>query len=332
MAILTSLTLEDVAPTLRSFGIDAVEIRGLLAGSVNSNFEVRAADASRVFLRLYEEQDAAGAAREAALLARLDELGVPVVKPLGRSGSPLGLAVSPTLKGKPVAVFPFALGIHRCQKSVRAADVRSVGEALARVHLAGERIDASLTVESRFRLESLAERLDGLGPIEPALETVRSTLRRELEEVARWTPASPVSPLIHGDLFRDNVLFHDEASGGSKLALLDFESASRGLVAFDVMVTILAFTFDDTLRLDLARAFIEGYRRERELSPEERADLFDAGLFACTRFTATRLTDYELRPRGLGVYKDFRRWVHRRDVLRGLGARGLDDALFAASF
>ncbi len=331
MAILTPLTLEDVTPSLRSFGVEAVAIRGLLAGSVNSNFEVTTKAGSRFFARLYEEQDAAGAAREASLLARLAQLGVPVVRPLERDDA-INATTSTALaivRGKPMAVFPFAPGVHRCQRSVSVEDVRRVGASLAKVHVAGESIDAALTTESRFRLDALTARLRALGPLGPALEGVRSTLYRELDDVAEWKPASSVAPLIHGDLFRDNVLFDDSVPGGGigSLRLLDFESASRGLVAFDVMVTLLAYTFDDTLRLDLGRALLEGYRTARELSDDEREDLFGAGLFACARFTSTRLTDYELRPRGVGVYKDFRRWVHRRAALVEVGASQLVDAL-----
>ena len=45
--------------------------------------------------------------------------------------------------------------------------------------------------------------------------------------------------VVHGDLFRDNVLWAPAVAGGTgpKIgALLDFESASRGHVAFDLMV------------------------------------------------------------------------------------------------
>ncbi len=49
--------------------------------------------------------------------------------------------------------------------------------------------------------------------------------------------------LIHGDLFRDNVLWRE----GEISALLDFESASRGSRPFDLMVTILAWCFGDSL-------------------------------------------------------------------------------------
>ena len=64
--------------------------------------------------------------------------------------------------------------------------------------------------------------------------------------------------LIHGDLFIDNVLFHD----GSLTALLDFEQASWGRLAYDLAVSVLAFGFGgDDFRPEITRAFLAGVRR-----------------------------------------------------------------------
>jgi hypothetical protein len=45
------------------------------------------------------------------------------------------------------------------------------------------------------------------------------------------------------------------------------------------------------------------------------------------RFASTRITDYELRARDLGKYKDFRRWLARLQWLEELGQGGLQDSL-----
>jgi homoserine kinase type II len=41
------------------------------------------------------------------------------------------------------------------------------------------------------------------------------------------------------------------------------------------------------------------------------------------RFTVTRITDYELRPRGSVVYKDYRRFLARLLAIEALGEGGL---------
>ena len=123
--------------------------------------------------------------------------------------------------------------------------------------------------------------------------------------------------LIHGDLFRDNVLW----AGGWIVALLDFESASEGVFAYDLMVTVLAWCFGDGLDLTLMRALIAGYERVRPLSAEERAGLVAEGCAAALRFTITRITDYAMRVTdGPRVIKDWRRFERRLAQLEGLSA------------
>ena len=74
---------------------------------------------------------------------------------------------------------------------------------------------------------------------------------------------------LHGDLFRDNVLWR----GGRIAALIDFESAARESYAFDLMVTILAWCTGDGLDPALARAMCEGYASVRPLTDAERRGL-----------------------------------------------------------
>ena len=201
----------------------------------------------------------------------------------------------------------------------------AIGAALAAIHRAGANAPAGLDAlvgESRFDREALARRLASLpSSLPPEVAAAR-------DKVATWLdlPASEsrITGLIHGDLFRDNVLW----DGGRIAAVLDFESASKGSLAFDLMVTMLAWCFGDALDLGLASAMVRGYLEVRAIDPSTRAGLFEEALFACHRFATTRITDFELRPPGSGAYKDFRRWLAREDALRALGRDGLRAALF----
>jgi homoserine kinase type II len=324
MAILTELDAEQISRVCASFGVVVRSFEGVLAGSVNTNYEVVTAGGERHFLRVYEEQDADGARRETELVSVLARLGVPTPAPLARTD---GTGHTAAVRGKAAALYPFVAGTIRCQKTVSEADTHAVGRALAAVHLAGERLDPSrgLTCPSRFGPEAIRSRLATiterpLSSDAPADEVRAAAIRieRSLDDVLRAPPTAPELPLIHGDLFRDNVLFH--ASG---LALLDFESASIGSASFDLAVTALAWCFGDRLDEGLVTALGRGYRAIRPISSDESADLPRAARLACLRFATTRLTDYELRPRGLGVYKDFRRWLVRLDAVErvrgGLG-------------
>src|SRR6185437_8773766 len=79
--------------------------RGIEAGTVNTSYALDFA-AGPYFLRIYEEQDAVGAAREAKVLAHLAAHGVPTPAPIAASdGTTLRL-----LAGKPAAIFPWVPG------------------------------------------------------------------------------------------------------------------------------------------------------------------------------------------------------------------------------
>lgn len=310
MAKLTPLTLDEAQALGALFGLEITSVSALVKGSVNSNFALDLAGGGRVFLRVFEEQTAEGALREVRLLELLSRRGVSAACPLTRTdGSPLA-----EHRDKPVALYPWMEGEALCQAMVTPNRARRVGEALARVHVAGASFEG--TGPSRFDGAALLARLEGLpwSSLPPDVRSAAEELNHRLREAPPRAPSS--LSVIHGDLFRDNVLWRgDEIS-----ALLDFESASRGNAAFDLSVTILAWCYSDRLDLELVRAMAGGYQSARELTAEEQRDLFNEARFAAMRFTVTRITDFELRPKESVGYKDFRRFLGRLRALDDLGA------------
>ncbi|WP_441289150.1 homoserine kinase [Sorangium sp. KYC3313] len=349
MAILTPLSLADARRIGALYGLEIADVRGLLAGSVNSNFALTLAGGrGQVFLRVYEEQQLGAASREARMLEHLAAGGVATPQPLRRrdaappdaasvseGAASEGAAFVAEHAGKPVALFPWVAGASLCQARVTPDATRRVGAALARVHLVGASFEGANA--SRFDLDGLDQRLRGLRSPAPATGATSAPpapapalppdvaaavdeLTGRLERVRAAAPRTPgPQTLIHGDLFRDNVLWE----AGEISALLDFESASRGSAAFDLAVTMLAWCFGDDLDPDLVSALAAGYTAVRPLSTEERDRLFHESVIAALRFSITRITDFELRPKGSGVYKDFRRFLARQRALERLGPEGL---------
>jgi len=122
--------------------------------------------------------------------------------------------------------------------------------------------------------------------------------------------------IIHGDLFRDNILWE----AGTPVALLDFESACDGSWVYDLMVTVLAWCYGEDLDEKLVRSMFSGYAAVRRLSPVELAALGTEGRIGALRFTITRITDFAMR-QGLGerVMKDYRRFFARHERVEALG-------------
>jgi Ser/Thr protein kinase RdoA (MazF antagonist) len=124
------MTLAEAQMALRSYGLDVSSVEALDAGSVNSNFSVRTASGERFFLRVYEEQDFEGAARELQVIVELAKAGVPTPAPWPRrDGGYRG-----EHRGKPIGVHPWVDGEIVCFGRVTPALARQVGQALGRVH------------------------------------------------------------------------------------------------------------------------------------------------------------------------------------------------------
>jgi homoserine kinase type II len=300
MARLTAWPLEEAEKTLAPLGIELQALEPLAAGSVNSNFRLQARDGRVLFARIYEEQPPEGARAELELLAELAAAGVPTPRPIG----PLVLYA-----GKAVAVFPWIEGTIRCQAAVTADDCRALGSALASVH----RAPVSRIPAGRFGISDLQQRLDRIEREAGAeLANAARQIRAKLESyAARRDPELP-SGLIHGDLFRDNVLWQ----GTSIAALIDFESASAGSYLYDLLVTVQAWCFSDRFEPELCAGLISGYDALRPLSDAEIACVPVEAALGALRFATTRITDYSLRAApGHAPVRDYRRFLARLDAI-----------------
>ena len=314
MATFTRPREADLAEWLAAYDLGEFQgFSGLAAGSVNSNFTVRLGG-NVYFLRIYEEQGDEGARADAGLARALSDARVPTAPPIARKDGGL---VS-TLAGKPAALFRWIEGDMRCQRSVTPADAERLGHALAEVHSAGL---SRLARPSRFDAGDLFKRIERIER-EPLFVGEGSRLRRELEAITLRRRRDMPEGLIHGDLFRDNVLWSDR---GEIAALLDFESASIGAYTYDLAVTLLAWSYGEGFDAGIARAIVRGYGAVRALVSSERAGLFEEARFAALRFTVTRITDYAMRAGDGRVMKDWRRFADRLAALDAMGERGFAD-------
>jgi homoserine kinase type II len=316
MAILTVPSDVELDALLQAYDLgEKRSATGIEAGTVNTSYALEMSR-GRYFLRIYEEQPRAGAEAAARLLQHLAACGVPTPAPVeARDGSMVQL-----ICGKPAAIFPWVAGDMLCLKAVTPAAAHEVGAALARIHLAGPAEPAATSLGAgRFGADELVARCDRILKLTDAdVRTQAEPLRDAVILVDRRRKGDLPRGLVHGDLFRDNVLWHD----GKLAAILDFESAHRGPFAYDLAVLVLSWSFRDTFDMDVARALVAGYRSVRELEESEREALYVEAVFGALRFTITRITDGAIR-----VGKKWQRFVARREALEKLGPVGLREAL-----
>jgi homoserine kinase type II len=317
MAKLTALSLAEAQRLGREFGLEITDVEALEAGSVNSNFRIATSDGHNYFGRLNEEQKASGAERELELLEALSRAGVKVGKPLRRRTG--GFLAEHA--GKPFAIFPWVPGASLCKKLVTGEHCRKIGAALAQVHVAG--VEAGRLGPGRFQPSDMLERLEFVERESgrPDLLQEVAKLRALYVRYAEGRVTSLPSGVVHGDLFRDNVLW----SGDEIAALLDFESVFHGPLAYDLAVTILAWCYGDAFEPELVTAMARGYREVRPFERDELASFSREAALGCLRFATSRITDFSLRtPAGMRPARDFRRFLDR---LEAIEAGALEPAL-----
>jgi len=311
----TVLGATELGELADAFSLGAVQSsRTIAAGTINSNFEL-VTDGGRYFLRVNEGKAEVDVAWESRLVAALAEAGVATPPPLpARDGRPYA-----PLRGdgvtKWVSVFPWRDGSHLAADAITPAIATTFGAELATLHRVGLQLPAAWRRGSIYDHDHLVARFQRFERIhDPQLADAQRVLAEELAVAgtAAVIRRRAAHGIIHGDLFRDNVLWQ----GDRITAILDFEQASGGSLAYDLAVCINDWCWTGAPRLELARALIEGYQSVRPLTDSDREALPYEIRAAAMRFTITRITDVYLA-RLRNPEKDFRAFLARCDAWRG---------------
>jgi homoserine kinase type II len=293
MAVYTEVPDDALRAFLALYEIgEVISFKGIAEGVENSNFLMRTAGGQYI-LTLYEKRvRAEDLPFFIGLMEHLAERGVTCPQPVrNRAGSALG-----ELVGRPATIVTFLDGLWIRRPSVRHCG--GVGEALARMHLAGadfpQKRANALSLEGWRSLVRVAEaRADEVAP------HLRQESVAELAFLeARWPKGLP-SGVIHADLFNDNVFFLGENLSG----LIDFYFACNDALAYDLAICLSAWCFepDNAFNVSKGRAMIAGYERLRPLVEAEIEALPLLARGAALRFMLTRLVDWLNVPPGAKV-------------------------------
>ncbi|MEZ4367405.1 MAG: homoserine kinase [Kofleriaceae bacterium] len=312
MARFTTLSDAELATIAARFDLGGVEAHTPLdAGTINTNVAVTTAR-GRYLVRINEGKVEADVAWEAALVVDLAAGGLPTPVPVAADDGLRYAALGPRW----ISVFPWVEGVHRGAGEVAVADAHALGRALAQLHALGDALPPTRLRADRYDDAELVRRRARIaGAGRPELAAIADVLEREAEALRGLAEvrAGARRGLIHGDLFRDNVLW--QVGARARLAaLLDFEQASVGSHAYDLAVCMNDWCWregaDAGPRADLARALVGGYQTVRPLADADRAALAVELRAAAARFTTTRITDVYLG--GIdNPDKDFRAYADR---------------------
>ncbi len=290
MAVYTDVSADDLNQLIAGYDIGELRsYKGIAEGVENSNFLVHTS-AGNFILTLYEKRVAAGDLPFfLGLMEHLAARGITCPQPVkNKQGGVLG-----KIAGRPAAIVTFLDGLWI--RRPNANHCASVGEALARLHLAGADFKMkrpnALSIDSwRPLYEHAGARGDSVRP------GLCNEIVKELDALEKSWPRDLPGGVIHADLFPDNVFFLGDNLSG----LIDFYFACTDTLAYDVAVCLNAWCFepDHSYNVTKGRALLKAYAKVRALSAAERAALPVLARGAAMRFLLTRLVDWLAVPDG----------------------------------
>lgn len=328
MAVFTHLDDDDLRAVATAFDLGAVRAcEPIDAGTINSNFALHT-DRGRFALRVNEGKSLADVRYEAELVGALADAGLPVPRPRSiASGEPLLVH-----RDRLISVFPWIEGVHISSPDIGPAHARALGRELARMHLIGLPLARRFARTSRYEPARIADTARALfGHEDRALADALAAVRDELAWLEAHTEvrAAATVGVVHNDLFPENVFFADARPDAPIVALIDFEQASIGSLAFDLAVCINAWCADDiepdpahagdqpVIDPERVRALVAGYESLRPLPAADARALQVELRASAMRFTVTRITDVYLP--GLDKpHKDFRHFLRRLERWRAI--------------
>src|SRR4029078_10927968 len=290
MAVYTDGSADDLTRFLSVYDTgELLSYKGIAEGVENSNFLVHTG-AGNFILTLYEKRVAENDLPFfLGLMEHLAARGITCPQPVkNRQGGVLG-----KIAGRPAAIVTFLDGLWIRRPS--PGHCAAVGEALARLHLAGadfkQKRANALSIES---WRPLYEHAKARG------DSVRQGLCRdiemELDALEKSWPRQLPQGVIHADLFPDNVFFLGDKLSG----LIDFYFACTDTLAYDVAICLNAWCFesDHSYNVTKGRSLLNAYGKVRALSETELKPLPVLARGAAMRFLLTRLVDWLAVPDG----------------------------------
>jgi homoserine kinase type II len=287
MAVFTSVSDADLDLWIQQFPLGKpVSLKGISSGIENSNFFLTTETGDYV-LTIFEVLTFDQLPFYLHLMRHLAERDVLVPAPIAnKQGEILN-----SLHGKPAAIVTKLQG--RCQMAPDAHHCAQVGAMLAKMHLAAQ--DYAIRQPNLRGLDWWQATAPVVLPF--MTEDLQQLLREEIQFQDMFAhseayPRLPHGP-IHGDLFRNNVMFDGDKLGG----FFDFYFAGCDTWLFDVAVTVNDWCVDlatgvlDTARV---RAMLDAYHTVRPFTNDEQHAWQTMLRAAALRFWLSRLYDLHL--------------------------------------
>lgn len=271
--------------------INSVTVTPITAGMENSNYWLSWINQTTKFdgvLTIFEMLTSAEIEQCIGLTQHLSSKGLAVPAPVqDQHGCWLH-----SIHNKPAIICPRLQG--QSIQQVTANHAHQIGSALAQAHQLSQTLPAQLKDNRNLDWwQATAQNLKNSLTSDQQL-MLQKTIQHQVKYRQQWQDLP--SGWIHGDCFRDNVLFREPPANDMKTpelgAILDWYNASYGPYLYDLAIVYLDWCVDDQGVADskLTNALLTGYRSVRCFDKKEVQAWSSVCQAASLRFWLSRLT------------------------------------------
>ena len=279
MSVYTSVNIKELKIWLQDYAFDDLtDYQGIKSGITNTNYFLMTAH-DRFVLTLFEKNTIEDLPYFVDLMSHLATHSFLCPKPILKKN---GIALS-ILKNKPALIVTCLKGKEVTNPEVNHC--KAVGKSLAELHVKSANFVAQhQNTRDLSWIKKTAETLFNELPQDES-----KLLKEEILYQEKQNYKLPKST-IHGDLFKDNVLFlNDEVSG-----FIDFYYACTDYLILDVAIAVNDWCVNSDGSFDEARlnAFLDAYKKIRSFNDNEDRAWNDVLRLASLRFWVSRLNDF----------------------------------------
>ena len=279
MSVYTSVNIKELKIWLQDYAFDDLtDYQGIKSGITNTNYFLMTVH-DRFVLTLFEKNTIEDLPYFVDLMSHLATHSFLCPKPiLKKNGTALSI-----LKNKPALIVTCLKGKEVTNPEVNHC--KAVGKSLAELHVKSANFVAQhQNTRDLSWIKKTAETLFNELPQDES-----KLLREEILYQEKQNYKLPKST-IHGDLFKDNVLFlNNEVSG-----FIDFYYACTDYLILDVAIAVNDWCVNSDGSFDESRlnAFLDAYKKIRSFNDNEDRAWNDLLRLASLRFWVSRLNDF----------------------------------------
>lgn len=304
MAVFTALDAEAMANIIQPYGLgQLLDFHGVSEGIENTNYAISTSlthfaqeygheKQGDYFLTVFEALPEHDLNFHLLLLEKLYHAHIPVSLPIRDYD---GKRIQ-WINGKPAVLCPRIPGQHLTNPT--AENCKEVGVMLAKIH------------QNTTNIDYQSGGIRGIEWFKSSLPKLLNSLPHEERESCQiyfdaYLNIGNQLPqcIIHGDLFKDNVLFDQ----GELTGVIDFFNAGKGYAIFDLAICCIDWCItDNTINKHKMLKLIEGYETIRLLTSKEKQQWGLMLIISALRFWLSRTLSIENiknQPGELNIFK-----------------------------